>query len=120
MLDHRSLRAWQKARATTLAVHRHADRRWEPARASMLEQVRRSALSVQLNIAEGYASGPGARFRSHLTIAYSSAVETTDVLELLQDLEPATDLKEIITLSRETQALTLRLLHKLRQAKGKK
>lgn len=83
----------------------------------MLEQVRRSALSVQLNIAEGYASGPGARFRSHLTIAYASAVETTDVLELLQDLNTDADLREAIALSRETQALTLRLLQKLRRMK---
>lgn len=120
MLDHKSLRAWKKARATTLAVHRHADQSWAPARASMLEQVRRSALSVQLNIAEGYASGPGGRFRSHLVIAYASAVETTDVLELLQDLDTSNDLREVIALSRETQALTLRLLHKLRQVNGDK
>src|SRR5690242_3036568 len=40
----------------------------------------RSSLSVQLNIAEGYSLPR--RFRSHLEIAYGSAVETGDLLEL--------------------------------------
>lgn len=112
MQPHHHLRAWQKARATTLAVFRYADTRWTPGRAAALEQLRRAALSVQLNIAEGYASGPGARCRSHLRIAYASAVETTDILELLRDL--GAEVGALVALSRETQALTLRLWERSR------
>jgi four helix bundle protein len=110
MQSHRNLHAWQKARATTLAIFRYADSNWSPGRAAAIEQLRRAALSVQLNIAEGYASGPGARCRNHLTIAYGSAVETTDILELLQDL--GAQVEPALATSRETQALTLRLLRR--------
>lgn len=112
MQPHQHLRAWQKARTTPLAVFRYADSHWTPGRTAALEQLRRAALSVQLNIAEGYASGPGARCRSHLRIAYASAVETTDILELLRDL--GAELTVLVALSRETQALTFRLWQRSR------
>ncbi len=106
------LRAWKHARATTLAVFRFADASWTPGRAAALEQLRRASLSVQLNIAEGYAFGTTPKLRAHLRIAYASAVEATDILEVLQELgagvEPA------LGLSRETQALTLRFLQRLK------
>ena len=50
-------------------------------------QLQRAALSVQLNIAEGYALRTSKRFRNHLDIAYGSAVETAELLELCVDLE---------------------------------
>jgi four helix bundle protein len=49
-------------------------------------QLQRAALSVQLNIAEGYALRTSKRFRNHLDIAYGSAVETAELLELCDDL----------------------------------
>ena len=77
----------------------------------MLDQLRRAALSVQLNIAEGFASGRSPRCRQHLRIAYGSAVETTDVLDLLIELKPdaAATLQPLVALSHRAQALTLRL-----------
>jgi four helix bundle protein len=112
MRSHRELLAWQKARATTLAVYQHGDSHWTPGRAAAIEQLRRSALSVQLNIVEGYASGPGARCKAHLRIAYASSVESTEILELLLDL--GSDVGTILAMSRETQALTLRLYQRSR------
>lgn len=53
--------------------------------AAVFRQLQRSSLSVQLNVAEGYASGPGARCRHHMIIAYGSAIETDDLLEILSD-----------------------------------
>jgi four helix bundle protein len=44
-------------------------------------------LSVQLNIAEGYALRSPKRFRNHLDIAYASAVEMRDLLELCGQME---------------------------------
>jgi four helix bundle protein len=52
-----------------------------------MDQLQRAALSVQLNIAEGYALGSSKRFRNHLDIAYASAVETSDLLELCGQME---------------------------------
>ena len=105
--SHRELIAWQLARESTLNVHRYADRNWTPGRAAAIEQLRRAALSVQLNIAEGHASGPGARCKYHLRIAHGSAVETTEILCLLRDL--GGDLTLLIELSIRVQALTFRL-----------
>jgi len=40
---------------------------------------------VQLNIAEGYAYGESPSFTRHLAIAYGSAVETGELLEIAVD-----------------------------------
>ena len=52
-----------------------------------VDQLQRAELSVQLNIAEGYALKSSKRFRNHLDIAYASAVETGDLLELCGEME---------------------------------
>jgi four helix bundle protein len=111
MRSHQELLAWQRAREVVIGVHRYAARHWEPNHSAVLDQLRRAALSVQLNIAEGFASGRSPRCRQHLRIAYGSAVETNDLLDLLLELSPANtaDLAALVTLSRRTQALTLRL-----------
>jgi four helix bundle protein len=51
-----------------------------------VDQLQRAALSVQLNIAEGYALKSSRRFRNHLDIAYGSAVETAELLDLTSEL----------------------------------
>ena len=52
----------------------------------IFDQLQRAALSVQLNIAEAYALKTSKRFRNHLDIAYGSAVESAELLELSGDL----------------------------------
>ena len=88
MRDHTSLRVWQCARKLVIDVHRMAGRIWHPSLAAILEQLRRSSLSVQLNIAEGQALGSGRQFARHLTIAYGSAIESVELIDLLRELAP--------------------------------
>lgn len=107
MSSYRDLLAWQLARENALDIYRYADRCWTPQRAAPLDQLRRAALSVQLNIAEGQASGPGPRCRFHLRVAHASAVETHDLLCFLQDL--GADLRPEIQRSLSVQRLTFRL-----------
>jgi hypothetical protein len=64
--SYQELLAWQRAREVVLGVHRYAARGWEPNHAAILDQLRRAALSVQLNFAEGYASGRSPRCRHQL------------------------------------------------------
>ena len=80
--------------------------------APAFEQVGRAALSVQLNIAEGYSFGRSASFTNHLRIAYGSAVETADLLEFLRDLGavPVLECDPLIALNRECQACIMGLL----------
>lgn len=107
MRDHKSLLAWQEARAVALTVLRIGDKYWRPSLGSAFHQLYRSSLSAQLNIAEGYAFGSSPTFKRHLAIAYGSAVETTDLLEDLRDSEllPADIFTDLILQSRRTQAL---------------
>src|SRR5688572_17949102 len=86
MRDHKSLLAWQEAHAVILALL-PAIRQVKHAYANpIFAQLQRAALSVQLNIAEGYALKASKRFRNHLDIAYGSAVETAELLELSGEL----------------------------------
>ena len=74
--DHRSLYAWQEARAVALGAIDLARVSWKPYASALFSQLQRASLSVQLNIAEGYAYGNSPSFTHHLAIAYGSAVET--------------------------------------------
>ena len=71
-----------------LEVHRVTAKHWKPQNAEVISQLRRSAISLQLNIAEGYALMTDGLFRRHLTIAYGSGVEAVDALGLLSKLTP--------------------------------
>ncbi|MEO8478534.1 MAG: four helix bundle protein [Gemmatimonadota bacterium] len=104
MRSHKDLIAWQRARVQTLAVFELAGARWSPSLAAPWDQLRRAALSVQLNLAEGHAMGPGRRCAYHVRIAYGSAVEVTELLELLDCLGLPT--RELVAESRRVQALT--------------
>lgn len=112
MRSHHQLFAWQKAHAAAVSIHRFCAAAWSPRISAAIDQLRRSSLSVPLNIAEGHALGRGARCRYHTRVAYGSAVETTELLEFLQALEIPNP--RLIAVSREVQALTLRLLRSLK------
>jgi four helix bundle protein len=114
MRTHKELLAWQRANTVALGVHRYARKHWTNETATVFNQIRRASLSVQLNIAEGFASGRGLRCKNLLRVAYGSAVETTELLEFLIELggNGIKELHDLQATSRETQALTLRLWQK--------
>jgi len=112
MRDHKSLYAWQEARAVAKAVLRFSRTAWRPSSGALFNQLQRASLSVQLNIAAGYSVGGTKRFRYHLRIAYGSAVETADLLELASDegVLNGPELTETLERCRRTQRLVLGLL----------
>src|SRR5687767_696748 len=87
MRDHRSLHAWQEARSVVLGTLEVARSSWKPYASALFSQLQRASLSVQLNIAEGYAYADSPSFTRHLAIAYGSAVETGELLEIALDAE---------------------------------
>lgn len=117
MRSHKSLLAWQRAHSVVLAVLGCCRNRWRPYASSVFDQLQRASLSVQLNIAEGYALRSPARFRNHLTIAYGSAVETQELVELLLEagLVPADIGDPMRSTIGEAQALILGLLKRYRR-----
>jgi four helix bundle protein len=114
MRDHKSLLAWKRARAVVDIVVEIGLHHWTPPAGAVIGQLSRSSLSTQINIAEGYALRSGPRFRYHLNVAYGSAVESTELLELLLDhrLAPEPLVEQALRNAREVQALTLGLLRK--------
>ncbi|HET9134104.1 MAG TPA: four helix bundle protein [Gemmatimonadales bacterium] len=117
MPGHESLRAWQSADSVARAIFVELNTQWNRRDAPIHDQLRRAALSVALNIAEGYASGPGDRCRAHLRIAYASAVETTCLLRFLQSL--GVDVGDLVRRSEATKGMTYRLWQRSRKTPAK-
>jgi four helix bundle protein len=86
MNKYRSLHAWQRAREVSLAVMRLTDASYHPRSIALFNQLRRAAISVELNIVEGYALGTRAQFARHLRIAIGSAAEAQCATELTREL----------------------------------
>ena len=83
----RELIAWRMAMSLTKAVY--ADNRSWPSdeRFSLTSQVRRSAVSVPANIAEGHGRSGDREFLHHLSIASGSLRELETLLEVARDVE---------------------------------
>ena len=114
MRDHRSLHAWQEARAVVLGIIDLARTSWKPYASALFSQLQRASLSVQLNIAEGYAFGESPSFTRHLAIAYGSAVETGELLEIALDANiVTTDAGNyLLSRNRRSQGLLLGMLRR--------
>jgi four helix bundle protein len=95
------------------ACVRLAQVRWGSASAPLLGQLQRAAISVHVNIAEGYGLATGPQFRRHLRIAYGSALETGELLELGLDTGLiAQEHAAVLDRCRRSQRLLLGLLKK--------
>jgi four helix bundle protein len=119
MRDHKSLYAWQEAREVVLGVLKIAREKWKPHAAAMFEQLQRASLSVQLNVAEGYAYADTPSFTKHLVIAYGSAVETGELLEIAADsgIVDTSTVAELLERNRRNQRLLLGLVRSRRRKK---
>jgi four helix bundle protein len=118
--DHRSLHAWQEAQAVVLGVLELARHSWKPHAAALFSQLQRASLSVQLNIAEGYAFGKSPTYTRHLRIAYGSAVETGELLEiaLKAELIPVDPGAHLLTRNRRSQRLLLGMIRGKKSVSG--
>jgi four helix bundle protein len=72
---------------------------------------------VQLNIAEGYSFGICPTFVRHLGIAYGSAVETGELLQLAVDADivDAEPMQPVLSRARRSERLLVGMLKKYRR-----
>jgi len=86
LLRYRDLKVWQKAYGVSLAVLKTYDNIAKKSKAIeiLMEQLIRSSTSICANVAEGYGSDTNAEFARYLGIAYKSALETDNWLQLLK------------------------------------
>lgn len=93
MDSYRSLGAWKCASRLCEETLAATDSRSHPRTWAVIDQLRRAAISADVNIVEGYALNTPALFRRHLRIALGSAVEAERLLAIAgerQYLDPET------------------------------
>jgi len=87
MQDFKNLKVWRKSHDLTLEVFRSTRAFPAAERFSLGIQMRKSALSVESNIAEGSARGGDVEFRRFAFMALASACELESQLLVARDLE---------------------------------
>jgi four helix bundle protein len=82
----RDLHAWQAAMDLSLFAYELAKRLPPSERFELSAQMRRSAVSVPANVAEGQSSGRDGRYLNHLRIALGSLGELETEIEIARRL----------------------------------
>lgn len=116
----RKLIVWKRAMALAVEVQRIAGRMRGRDRAALADQMRRAAISIPANIAEGNSRGSRADYLRFLAIAFGSLAELETQLELVHQLQllPPDTLSPAQGLLNETAALLTRLMQALREPKA--
>lgn len=86
MASHRNLDAWQVAMELARTCYRLTDSFPKAERFGMTSQIRRAAVSIATNIAEGCGRSARGDLRQFLSIARGSLKELETLLELAIDL----------------------------------
>lgn len=84
--SYRDLAAWQHGRQLALLIYRETQRFPADERFGLTSQIRRSAVSVPSNIAEGYGRGRAADYARFLRVARGSLFELETQAQLAFDL----------------------------------
>jgi four helix bundle protein len=87
----RKLIVWQRAHELTLMIYKMSEKFPKHELFGLTSQIRRSAVSVEANIAEGYALGTGPNYLRHLNISIGSLAETESHIEIAHDLKYLSD-----------------------------
>lgn len=115
--SYRDLIVWQKAMTLVKWVYRLANQFPAYERYGLADQMRRSAVSIPSNIAEGQARQHTAEFRHFLYVALGSLAELETQVLIAHDVTylAAVELKEIETLISEIRRMLHGLIRQLPQ-----
>ena len=86
MQDFKKLEVWQLSHRLTLSVYRLTKTFPVEERYGLTDQMRRAAVSIELNLAEGCGRGGDADFARFVQMAFGSASELECQLLLARDL----------------------------------
>lgn len=86
MKDFREMQVWHKAHQLALHIYRITKEFPEDEKYSLTSQIRRAAVSIPTNIAEGCGKKTDPDFARFLQISYGSANEVDYLLLLAKDL----------------------------------
>jgi four helix bundle protein len=115
MQDFRNLKVWQKAHANTLAVYRATAAFPNDERFGLVIQLRRTASSVPMQIADGCGRETDAEFRKALYAAMGASSQLDYQLLLAQDLGylPDQEYQRFTTEVVEVKRMLAGLIHTL-------
>jgi len=112
------IKAWQKARKATKQVYEITTDGKFAKDFGLRDQIRRAAVSVMANIAEGQGRNSDNEFANFLNIAHGSLPETQSHLSIALDLEylNENDFGQIYDLRDEVGKMTMSLMKHLRNS----
>ena len=115
--DFRDLIVWQKAMQLTKTVYQQTRAFPESERFGLTSQMRRSAVSVPSNIAEGNARDTIRDYVRHLIIARGSLAELETQIILATDLSLLPETPSLLESLQDVKRLLQALIQSLRQRK---
>lgn len=110
---YRDIIAWQRGRSLVKEVYTATRSMPADERFGLTLQMRRAAVSIPSNIAEGYARGTTPDFLRHLRIARGSIAELDTQHLLCVDLSYLTEKPAVVDLLAETDRVLQGLIHSL-------
>src|SRR2546423_8706236 len=95
--------AWQKARRLTRQIYKATNLPAFSRDFGLKDQIRRAAVSIMSNIAEGFERGRPSEFHQFLSIAKGSCAELRSQLYIALDVEyiPQTRFRELMSIAEE-------------------
>ena len=112
----KDLIVWQRAYQLTLAIYKSTSDYPKHEQYGLSSQLRRAAVSVISNIAEGYARKGRTEYLQFLSLAYSSLSELEAQIMLSKDLQYINEskFKELVGLKDEVGGMLFSILRKLK------
>ena len=110
--QYRNLIVWQKAMLFSKQVYRLIEQFPASEKYALLDQVRRAAISVPSNIAEGCGRASNRDYAHFLSIARGSLYETMTQLEMAQSLGYIETISDVEGLASEISRMLTSLMKK--------
>jgi four helix bundle protein len=85
MYAYQRLEAWKQAHSALMLTLRATDSAYHPRSRALFDQLKRAAISVEANIAEGYALGTVPLYKRHIRIALGSAAESECLVRVARE-----------------------------------
>ena len=107
----KDLIVWQKSYRLVLEIYKMTEGFPKTETYGLSQQIRRAAVSIPSNIAEGYGRKHKAEYNQFLSIAYGSLLEVETQYSLSVDLKYTNKCELIETLLKEVGAMLYRMLN---------
>ena len=107
MSTFRDLLIWQKSMNFVTQIYQETESFPDSEKYGLVSQIRRSAVSIPSNIAEGYGRNSDGDFQRFLNISMGSLFEIQTQLQIAQNLEylDTTENERLFDLSREIERM---------------